>query len=43
MQCSFVWKDAFNQTHVCDEPEGHDTTHRCHCGWVQEEETGWQE
>ena len=33
VQCDALWSDAFNQTHVCDEPEGHKTPHLCHCGW----------
>jgi len=37
MLCSEIWSDAFNRTHVCDQPEGHDTTHVCHCGYEKGE------
>lgn len=37
MQCSEIWSDVFNQTHVCDEEEGHDTPHLCHCGWEEQQ------
>lgn len=32
--CSFIWSDLLNQTHVCDQPDGHEGSHYCHCGLV---------
>jgi hypothetical protein len=33
-RCSHLWVDIMEQTHVCDQPEGHLEAHYCHCGWV---------
>ena len=35
MKCDYLWTDAFDSTHVCDEDEGHTTPHLCHCGWEE--------
>ncbi len=34
-QCSVTWQtddSLVPKTHVCDEPEHHDSVHICHCG-----------